>query len=375
VKMLARQPETMASAARTASAAVTLDLDALGKAYDGTWAVTDLTLKVPAGALVALLGPSGCGKTTTLRMIAGLAAPDHGDVRIDGASVLDVPPERRGATMVFQHPTLFPHLDVAANVGFGLKMRGIPMRETAARVRAALAQVQLAGYERRRIGQLSGGQQQRVALARALVTRPRLLLLDEPLSSLDPSLRDEMRELIAKLHAEQGITTILVTHDRQEAMTLADRIAFLSVGRLQQYGAAPDLYERPGTVAVARFFGMANLFPATVRQGMALTALGPLQLAGETPARREMWVGVRPEHIVIGPGVNAVTGRVTGCTYLGLYQQITLRCDDEGHALTLLAPADYPLREGEQCTVSLPPERLCPMPLPDKELANSLGND
>jgi ABC-type Fe3+/spermidine/putrescine transport system ATPase subunit len=277
--------------------------------------------------------------------------------------------------MVFQHPTLFPHLDVAANVGFGLKMRGISLRETAARVRAALAQVQLAGYERRRIGQLSGGQQQRVALARALVTRPRLLLLDEPLSSLDPSLRDEMRELIARLHAAQGTTTIFVTHDRQEAMTLADRIAFLSAGRLQQYDTAPELYERPATVAVARFFGMTNLWAATVRAGMVLTPLGPLQLAVETPARREMWVGIRPEHVVLGPGVNPISGRIVGNTYLGLHQQVTLRCGDGGHTLTLLAPADYPLREGEECTVSLPPERLRIMPVPDEESASGLRND
>jgi ABC-type Fe3+/spermidine/putrescine transport system ATPase subunit len=346
---------------------VTLDLHALGKVYDGKWVVSDLTLSVPAGALVALLGPSGCGKTTTLRMIAGLAAPDHGDVRVDGVSILAVPPERRGATMVFQHPTLFPHLDVAANVGFGLKMRGVSLQETAERVSAALEQVQLAGYERRRIGRLSGGQQQRVALARALVTCPRLLLLDEPLSNLDPSLRDEMRELIAQLHADQRITTILVTHDRQEAMTLADHIAFLSAGRLQQYGEAPDLYERPATVAVARFFGMANLIPATVWHDTALTALGPLSLAQDITSQREMWVGIRPEHIVIGPGVNTVTGCITGRTYLGLHQQMTLWCDYADYALTLFAPAESPLREGAPCTVSLPPERLCIIPAPDDE--------
>jgi ABC-type Fe3+/spermidine/putrescine transport system ATPase subunit len=368
MKAVLRRPAPAQEGARgNTSLAVTLTLDALGKAYDGKWAVKDLTLDVPAGALVALLGPSGCGKTTTLRMIAGLAAPDRGDVRIDGASVLAIPPERRGATMVFQHPTLFPHLDVAANVGFGLKMRGVPAREMAARVRAALAQVQLAGYERRRIGQLSGGQQQRIALARALVTRPRLLLLDEPLSSLDPSLRDEMRELIARLHAEQGITTILVTHDREEAMTLADKVAFLSAGRLQQYGAAPDLYERPATVAVARFFGMANVWAATVRAGVALTPLGPLHLPREIPARGKMWVGVRPEHVAIGPGINAITGRVVSRTYLGLHQQIVLQCGDAAETLTLFAPADAALREGEECTVSLPPERLCLMPLPEEE--------
>ncbi|MDQ2784732.1 MAG: ABC transporter ATP-binding protein, partial [Chloroflexota bacterium] len=210
--------------------AIALDVTGLGKAYGDKWAVKDLSLAVPPGALVALLGPSGCGKTTTLRMIAGLIEPDTGDIRFDGASVAHLPPERRGAVMVFQQPTLFSHLDVAANVGFGLRMRREPRGVIAERVRAALGQVQLSGLERRRIGQLSGGQQQRVALARALVTAPRVLLLDEPLSNLDPSLRDEMRDLIARLHAEQGITTLLVTHDRQEAMTLAERIAFLADG-------------------------------------------------------------------------------------------------------------------------------------------------
>jgi ABC-type Fe3+/spermidine/putrescine transport system ATPase subunit len=361
VKTMPNISDVQARPGDVAPRAVTLDLDALGKAYDGVWAVTDLTLSVPAGALVALLGPSGCGKTTTLRMIAGLAAPDRGDIRTDGVSVLALPPEHRETTLVFQHPTLFPHLDVAANVGFGLKMRGVSMRETAARVHAALAQVQLAGYERRRIGQLSGGQQERVALARALVTRPRLLLLDEPLSSLDPSLRDEMRALIARLHAEQGITTVLVTHDRQEAMALAGRIAFLSAGRLQQYGEAPDLYERPATAAVARFFGMANLFPASVRGGVAETSLGPLRLAASPASGGTYSIGIRPEHIAIGTGMNEVTGRVTAHTYLGLHQQVTL-VTSGGVLLTLLAPVDAPLREGEALVVSLPPERLCLMP-------------
>lgn len=342
----------------THTSAIALDVIGLGKAYGDTWAVKDLSLSVPPGALVALLGPSGCGKTTTLRMIAGLIEPDAGDIHFDNDSVARLPPERRGAVMVFQQPTLFAHLDVAANVGFGLRMRREPRAAIAERVRAALAHVQLAGMERRRIGQLSGGQQQRVALARALVTAPRVLLLDEPLSNLDPSLRDEMRELIARLHAEQGITTLLVTHDRQEAMTLAERIAFLSDGRLQQYGTAPELYERPTTVAVAQFFGMINLFPASITSGIAETALGPLRLADAVCDRSDSMIGIRPEHIAICAGENAVTGRVTSRTYLGQHQRVTLYISHSDTEVTMLAPAEMPIASGQEITVSLPAERL-----------------
>jgi len=343
---------------QTDTSAIALEVIGLGKAYGGTWAIKDLSLSVPPGALVALLGPSGCGKTTTLRMIAGLIEPDTGDIHFDGDSVARLPPERRGAVMVFQQPTLFSHLDVAANVGFGLRMRREPRAVIAERVRAALAQVQLAGMERRRIGQLSGGQQQRVALARALVTAPRVLLLDEPLSNLDPSLRDEMRELIAQLHAEQGITTLLVTHDRQEAMTLAERIAFLSDGRLQQYGTAPELYERPATVAVAQFFGMTNLFPASIVDGVAQTTLGPLRLAHGAGNCSEAVVGIRPEHIALGAGENRVVGRITTRTYLGQQQRVTLRASIMGTDLTILAPAELLLIVGQEISLSLPPERL-----------------
>ena len=350
--------ETVRAPTRSRPGAVALDLVGLGKAYGEKWAVDDLTLSVPPGALVALLGPSGCGKTTTLRMIAGLIEPDRGDICFDGDSIATVPPERRGAVMVFQQPTLFSHLDVAANVGFGLRMRREPRAAIAARVRDALAQVQLAGMERRRIGQLSGGQQQRVALARALVTSPRVLLLDEPLSNLDPSLRDEMRDLIARLHAEQGITTVLVTHDRQEAMTLAEQIAFLSDGRLQQYGTAPELYERPVTVAVAQFFGMTNLFPASIADGFAQTVLGPLRLARSKGNMSEAIIGIRPEHIALGMGENAVIGRITARTYLGQHQRVTLTSGIAEADLTILAPADMPLIVGHEMSVSLPSEHL-----------------
>ena len=336
--------------------AVTVALHGIGKAYDGKWAVDDLSVTVPRGALIALLGPSGCGKTTTLRMIAGLIEPDAGDIRFDDASMRSIPPERREAVMVFQQPTLFSHLDVAANVGFGLRMRHLPRAVIVERVTEALRLMQLTGLERRRVSQISGGQQQRVALARALVTRPRVLLLDEPLSSLDPSLRDEMRELIAALHAAQRITTILVTHDRHEAMTLAERIVFLSGGRLQQYGTARELYERPTTVAVAEFFGMVNLLPARVSAGVAETGVGALHLpdGGSVPSAV---VGIRPEHICLGEGPNRVHGRVSSTTYLGLHQQVTMRAVS-GVPLTFLAPPHRTFADQESVTVCLPPEHL-----------------
>ncbi|MHB8646602.1 MAG: ABC transporter ATP-binding protein [Thermomicrobiales bacterium] len=356
--MTAAMTDKQMQSSRTNAHAVALELVGLGKAYDGKWAVENLSFAVPSGALVALLGPSGCGKTTTLRMIAGVIEPDSGDIRFDGQSVAGVPPERRGAGMVFQQPTLFSHLDVAANVGFGLRMRRTPRAMIAERVRAALAQVQLAGMERRRIGQLSGGQQQRVALARALVTEPRVLLLDEPLSNLDPSLRDEMRDLIARLHAEQGITTVLVTHDRQEAMTLAERIAFLSNGQLQHYGTAPELYERPATVAVARFFGMVNLFPASVTDGVAETPFGPLLLSDALRNVSNGVIGIRPEHLVIGGSENCVVGRVTSRTYLGQQQRVTLRTTRGETEITVLAPAEMPIASGQEITISMPAERL-----------------
>ncbi len=364
----AAHPTIVASSASARGEnAVALNLDALGKVYAGKWAVADVTLHVPPGALVALLGPSGCGKTTTLRMIAGLIEPDSGDIRFDGVSVRPVPPERRGAVMVFQQPTLFTHLDVAANVGFGLRMRGERRSIIAARVEAALGQVQLAGYGRRRVGQLSGGQQQRVALARALVTEPRVLLLDEPLSNLDPSLRDEMRDLIAHLHAAQGITTVLVTHDRQEAMTLAETIAFLSDGVLQQYATAPELYERPATPAVARFFGMENLFAATIAGGVAQTALGPLAVTPRDASPAIVTLGIRPEHVNLHGDENVIHGHVTHRTYLGQHQLVTIRTGDGCTDLKVLVPAESPVVPGDALRVSLPAAHLHRIAPADRE--------
>ena len=230
-----------------------LQLEDLSHSYRRTAeaALSNLTLTVERGELVAFLGPSGCGKTTALKIIAGLLYPTSGDVLVDGNSVLSVPPEKRGAAMVFQKPLLFPHMSVAANVGFGLRMRNVSRGQTDRRVENALRRVRMGGFADRRPGELSGGQQQRVALARALITQPRLLLLDEPLSALDANLREEMRELVKEVQREGGYTTVFVTHDQEEAVVLADRISLLFDGKLLMYDKPQAFYDRPASRRIA----------------------------------------------------------------------------------------------------------------------------
>ena len=244
----------------------TLALENLEMTYgNGVRAVAGLDLTVAHGELMVLLGPSGSGKTTTLRLIAGLIRPAAGDVLFDGQTMLDVPPERRGVVMVFQQNTLFPFRTVGENIEFGLRMRKTDRQDRQTRVGDALAAVQLSGFEDRWPDELSGGQKQRVALARALVVRPELLLLDEPLSSLEPALRAEMRDTITHLQREIGITTVLVTHDQLEAVAMADRIALMIDGRIRQVGSPLEFFERPADADVARFFAGSNLIPGDER--------------------------------------------------------------------------------------------------------------
>ena len=238
-------------------------------------ALDDVTLRIEEGELFALLGPSGSGKTTLLRAIAGFVDPDAGTISIDGDPMHHLPVHRRDIGMVFQHYALFPHMSVFDNVAFGLTVRHLTRSRIAAQVREMLALVQLEGFESRRPGQLSGGQQQRVALARALITRPRVLLLDEPLGALDKRLRRQMQVELRQIQREVGITTVFVTHDQEEALTLSDRIAILDAGRLIQSGPPQAVYERPKTVFAADFLGDANFFTGTVRgAGRAAGVLG-----------------------------------------------------------------------------------------------------
>jgi putative spermidine/putrescine transport system ATP-binding protein len=318
-------------------AAPDLRLESLSKQYSGAAAATvdQVDLDVAAGQLMALLGPSGCGKTTILRMVAGLIEPTSGRIRVGGRDVTHVPPQDRQMGMVFQSYALFPHLDVHRNVAFGLEVQRIARRERDRRVDAALALVHLEGLGRRRVSELSGGQQQRVALARALVIEPTLLLLDEPLSNLDAVLRHAMRDEIRSLQRRTGTTTVFVTHDRDEALSMADRVAVLAEGRVQQEGAPDDLYERPVNPFVARFLGAANLVPAVVQEwhdGVAVLSGD----AGEVlrsrgapgPSGQAVNVLIRPHRLRLerlapeaaggaAQSGGAVTGVVTECTYTG----------------------------------------------------------
>jgi ABC-type Fe3+/spermidine/putrescine transport system ATPase subunit len=239
-------------------------MEGVGKRFGETWAVRDVSLSIRHGEFYTLLGPSGCGKTTLLRMVAGFVAPDTGRIIVDDEVIDPVPPWKRNLGMVFQHYALWPHMTVFENVAFGLRERGVAGDALARKVKAALAQVGLEGFEGRRPSQLSGGQQQRVALARTLVIQPRLLLLDEPLSNLDALLRAQMRLELARLHRDVGITTIYVTHDQAEALALSTRIAVMSGGRVIQEGRPEEIYWRPRNRFVAEFVGAANLVPVRV---------------------------------------------------------------------------------------------------------------
>jgi len=323
----------------------TVELEGVSKAYGAHRAVQELSLSIESGESVALLGPSGCGKTTTLNMIAGFLEPDAGHIRIDGRAVGGVPPYRRNIGMVFQHYALFPHLTVADNLAFGLRMRKADRAEIARRVGGALELVHLGGLERRYPRELSGGQQQRVALARALVVEPAVLLLDEPLSNLDAKLRQEMREEIVELQQRLGITTIFVTHDQEEALAIAQRIAVMDAGRVEQVGAPEAIYGRPRTEFVARFIGEANLLPGEVlgpeRGGLAVwvdlgaRVLAPADAGFEAGDR--VLVMVRPEKMRFGAAragatENLIEATVRSVSFLGA----VTRCHLTAGAQTLI---------------------------------------
>ncbi|MBS1251203.1 MAG: Spermidine/putrescine import ATP-binding protein PotA [Anaerolineales bacterium] len=342
-----------------------LTLDRVGKDFatqDGCVSVLqDLTLAVESGELLTLLGPSGCGKTTTLRLIAGLLDPTAGDVRFDGRSVLPVPAEKRGAVMVFQQHLLFPFMSVADNVAFGLKMRGVPRAERRRRVAEVLELVRLPGFGDRWPDELSGGQRQRVALARALVVEPRLLLLDEPLSNLDAELREEMRAEIVRLQQRAGTTTIFVTHDQTEAVTVADRIALMLDGRILQVGVPRDFYETPATPRVAQFFGTTNIFAARKRGDVIDVNWGSL-VVGESPLPDgPVLATIRPEAIQFGRnGANTLSARVTAWNYRGDSARCVAVAGDT--QLEISAPPYVSHQPGETITIHLPRERIWLMP-------------
>ena len=307
---------------------IAVQLDRVTKRFGKTTALDEVSLLVRRGELMTLLGPSGCGKTTLLNLVAGFLMPDGGEIAIDGRRVTDVPPYRRESGIMFQQYALFPHMSVAANVGYGLKMRRIAKPEIARRVAEALALIKLEGLEDRKPRQLSGGQQQRVALARALVIRPKVLLLDEPFSALDRNLRASMQVEIKEIQRKLGVTTIFVTHDQGEALSLSDRIAVLAEGRIRQLGTPDEIYCRPVDRFVASFVGDVNVLHARLEQvdgPSATLALGPARvlvpastLQGAAPGAM-VDLFVRPEQLrVAGDGTPvAVHGIVAAQIYQG----------------------------------------------------------
>ncbi len=330
-----------------------IHLEGVTKRFAETTAVDDLTLDVERGSFFALLGPSGCGKTTTLRMIGGFEDLTAGAVFLGGRDVTELPPYRRDVNTVFQSYALFPHLDVRSNVAFGLERRKLAKQEIAQRVGEVLELTQLGGLERRKPAQLSGGQQQRVALARALVNRPRALLLDEPLGALDLRLRKQLQIELKRIQQDVGVTFVHVTHDQEEAMTMADEIAVMNNGRIEQRGSATDLYERPVTEFVANFLGISNLIDGTVvsRAG-ALAEFrthdgASLRLPADrlgADGSRALRVGVRPEKIVLLPAsgaappgdLNVLRGRVAVASFLGVAIQYVIETPG-GEELTVIA--------------------------------------
>ncbi|WP_254693387.1 ABC transporter ATP-binding protein [Streptomyces qinglanensis] len=331
------------------SGGVGLRLRGLQRTFGATTALDGLDLDIAPGELVALLGPSGCGKTTALRIIAGFESADRGELLIGGEDVTGVPANRRDIGMVFQSYSLFPTMTAAENVAYGLRVRKAPKAERAARATELLELVGLPGREKHYPHQLSGGQQQRVALARALAIRPRILLLDEPLSALDAKVRLQLREEIRRLQLELGITTVFVTHDQEEALSMADRVAVMRDGRLEQCAPPNELYERPATPFVAEFVGTMNRLPGVVRDPGTVEVLGRrLPVHGECPGTgREVDVLLRPEGLKVHTGAEAkgepATVRVA--TFLGGVTRLLLTTDSGAEA-----KADLPSWEAETLT-------------------------
>jgi spermidine/putrescine transport system ATP-binding protein len=349
-------------------------LESLTKSFKGTLAVDHIDLTIEEGEFFSLLGPSGCGKTTTLRMIGGFEEPTEGRVFLAGSEVTGLPPYKRNVNTVFQSYALFPHLNVADNVAYGLKRKKVPSPEIPGRVNEMLELVDLPGYGERRINQLSGGQQQRVALARALVNVPAVLLLDEPLGALDLKLRKNMQLELKRIQSEVGITFIYVTHDQEEAMTMSNRIAVMNQGRFEQVGAPQEVYELPSSEFVSGFLGAANLLDGEIESANGSTAKVALR-AGSTitlPAKRlpvergPVKVGVRPEKLYIHEegssemnGDNAIEATVRISTYTGV--STSYECDTaDGSKVVVyvqnLAAVDAPIGSGSKVRLTWHPE-------------------
>ncbi len=343
----------------------------LVKRFADVTAVAGINLEMQPGEFFSLLGPSGCGKTTTLRLIAGFERPDEGQILLDGTDVAQTPPHKRNVNTVFQNYALFPHLNVFDNVAFGLRYKDVSKQEVAQKVRDSLALVRLEGMEARRPSQLSGGQQQRVALARALILNPAVLLLDEPLGALDAKLRKALQIELKSLQQEVGITFIYVTHDQEEALTMSDRLAVMSNGRVEQIGTPSEVYEEPRTTYVADFLGVSNLMDAQADgpdgSGRCKVRLGDFPLLagqGESDARGDARIVIRPERVNLEAqgvtGENRVPGMVERVVYVGSILQVMVHLAP-GQTLQAWVQnqgVELPYGQGAPVTVHLPVDAL-----------------
>src|SRR5258706_1190794 len=353
------------------SSAVDVRLARVTKRFSDTVAVKDLTLDIPRGSFFSLLGPSGCGKTTTLRLIAGFELPDEGDVFIRQTHVNEIPPYRRDFAMVFQNFALFPHLTVADNVAFGLRMSGVARSERAAAVANALALVKLGGLADRFPKQLSGGQQQRVAIARAIVMKPAVLLLDEPLGALDKNLREAMQVELRALQRQLDLTMVFVTHDQEEALTMSDGIAVIRNGVIEQLGAPREIYENPATEFIATFLGASNLIEATVTAtdagagtSLVTAGCGNMVVNGTHPVGAKLKLAIRPERLLLSQPGAAEPGMIAAVVRDVVYRGMTAQVYLDSGSQPLLAfvqntassALDWP--PGSRVGVRMPAESL-----------------
>ena len=327
-------------------------------------AVHNLSLDINTGDLIAFLGPSGCGKTTILKMITGLFQPDSGDIILDNASLLPIATEKRGVVMVFQDYLLFPYMNVNENVGFALKMKGVDKEKIDEKVKDMLELVKLPDIGNRKPKQLSGGQQQRVALARALISKPKLLLLDEPLSNLDAHLRDEMRELIVTIQKKLNVTTVFVTHDQEEAVLLADKIALIFDGKLQSYASPKKYYESPINKGVARFFGGVNFLKSTIKNSQIETEIGPISYnqKNKNDLLDNHLLTIRPENIDISKTnifkQNYFSGIVTSIIFSGTNTRYKIKIKDTVLESSVQSVGKKEISENDEVFIHLPEEKI-----------------
>ncbi len=327
-------------------------------------AVNNLSLDINTGDLIAFLGPSGCGKTTVLKMITGLLPPDSGDIILDNASMLPIATENRGVVMVFQDYLLFPYMNVNENVGFALKMKGVDKEKIDEKVKDMLELVKLPDIGNRKPKQLSGGQQQRVALARALISKPKLLLLDEPLSNLDAHLRDEMRELIVTIQQKLNVTTVFVTHDQEEAVLLADKIALIFDGKLQSYASPKKYYESPINKGVARFFGGVNFLKSTINNSQIETEIGPISYnqKNKNDLLDNHLLTIRPENIEISKTniftQNYFSGIVTSIIFSGTNTRYKIKIKDTVLESSVQSVGKKEISENDEVFIHLPEEKI-----------------